>query len=56
MAKLLQINYYNKKGEKKLNCYSIYLSKQIIEQAKINNQDTLNIYVKDEKIIIEKEK
>lgn len=56
MAKLLQVNYYNKKGEKKLNCYSVYLSKQIVEQAKINNQDSLKIYVDKEKIIIEKEK
>lgn len=56
MTKLLQINYYNKKGEKKINCYSVYLTKQIVEQAKIEKQDTLNIYVEKERIIIEKQK
>ena len=46
---------YNKKGEAKINCYHVNISKSIIEEAGFNGTENVKIYVKDGKIIIEKE-
>ena len=54
MQKLQKQYYYNKNGERKLNCYKVNLSRDIIKKAKITEYDTLNIFVLDDKIIIEK--
>ena len=54
MPKLVKNYYYGKGGEKKLNCYLIHISKLLIQQANIDDSKNLKIYVKDNKIIIEK--
>ena len=54
MAKLGKFYFYNSRGEKKVNCYKINLSKELIKTANISEDDELNIYVKGGKIIIEK--
>ena len=54
MAKLVK-NLYKpvNSNEKKLNCYLIHLSKKVVEEAKIKDNQDLNIYAKGNKIIIE---
>lgn len=52
--KLTKQYYYSAKGEKKINCFKINLSKELVEEAKIKEDDEIKIYVKDNKIIIEK--
>ena len=57
MAKLAKQMYYSaSKGEKKLNCYKINIPKRIVKQTDFKETDELNITVKDNKIIIEKNK
>lgn len=55
MPKLAKNCYYSKSGEKRVNCYLLNISKEIVKQANINDNEQLKIYVKDNKIIIEKE-
>lgn len=54
MAKLTKQMYYKANGEKKINCYKVALSKEIVKQANINDDDEIKIYTKDNMIIIEK--
>lgn len=54
MAKLGKYYFYNSKGEKKLNCYRINLSKELVKSANITDTDELIIKVVDGKIVIEK--
>ena len=55
MAKLAKNMYRSlKTGERKLNCYVVNISKQLVEDAKIDPDKEIIIYVKDNKIIIEK--
>lgn len=54
MAKLNKQVYYNPKGEKKVNCYHIIVSKKIVAQAGINEDDEIEVKAKDKKIIVEK--
>lgn len=56
MTKFAKNYYYGKNGEKKLNCYMINISKEVVKQANIEENDKVKIYSKDNKIIIEKEK
>lgn len=56
MKKLTRQYYMTVGGEKKLNCYHINLSKELIKEADIKETDDLNVYAKDGKIIIEKVK
>lgn len=56
MGKLGKNSYRTRNGEVKLNCYMIALSKEIIAQTDITEKDELKITVKDNKIIVEKEK
>ena len=54
MKKLTKQYYMTLKGEKKVNCYHINLSKEIIKEANISEDDDLKIYAKNDKIIIER--
>ena len=54
MAKLQKQYYITSTGEKKLNCYHINISKEIVESSNIKDGNETKIYVKDGKIIIEK--
>ena len=56
MQKLLRHYYYSKTGEKKINCYKVSISKELLKQTDIKETDELNIYVKDNKIIVERAK
>lgn len=54
MAKLNKLYYYTRNGEKRINCYAVHISKDIINKANIKDNDEIKIEVKDNKIIIEK--
>ena len=54
MAKLTKQMYYKADGSKSINCYKVTISKEIIKQAKIQDNDEIVVYAKDNKIIIEK--
>lgn len=54
MTKLNKKYYYDKDNNKKLNCFFVNLSKEIVKKTDI--KDDINIYVKDKKIIIERGK
>lgn len=56
MPKLVKNMWTNSKGERKLNCYSVTVPKEIVQQTNINENDELLVYADNEKIIIEKEK
>lgn len=56
MPKLTKNYYYGKNGERKINCYLINISKDIVKKAVINDDEELKIYAKDGKIIIERDK
>lgn len=54
MQKLGKQYYYTRNGEKKINCYKINLSRDLIKKAGIGENDILKVYTKNNKIIIEK--
>lgn len=54
MAKLGKNMYTDAKGVRKLNCYNINIPKNVVEKTNISDKDKINIYAKDNKIIIEK--
>ena len=54
--KLTKQFYYSASGERKINCFKVILSKEIVKEAGIDTEDNIKIYVKDNKIIIEKAK
>ena len=54
MAKLNKQKYYSAKGEAKVNCYKVNLSKFIVEASGIKDEDEIIIYAQKNKIIIEK--
>lgn len=54
MSKLNKQCYINAKGEKKVNCYHAHISKEVLNQTNIKDDDKIVIYAKDNKIIIEK--
>ena len=56
MTKLAKNMWTNSKGERKLNCYLVNLSKDVVNKADIKEEDELKIYAKDKKIIIERRK
>ena len=56
MAKLAKQYYRLADGSKKINCYHVTISKEILNKAKIDENAELKIYTKNKKIIIEKEK
>lgn len=53
MAKLNKMYYYTSKGEKKLNCYTIPVPKEVVEQAKLENVE-LQVIADNNTIIIKK--
>lgn len=55
MGKLGKNLYRTSKGETRLNCYLVSISKDIVAQTNITDNDELKVYAKDNKIIIEKE-
>ena len=56
MTKLAKNMWTNAKGERKLNCYLVNISKEVVNKADIKEEDDLDIYAKDKKIIIERKK
>jgi hypothetical protein len=54
MGKLNKQVYYNSKGEKKINCYHIIVSKEIVAKAGINEDDEIEVKAQGKKIIVEK--
>ena len=53
MAKFNKMHYYTSTGEKKLNCYYIHIPKEIVEKAKLE-EEQVEIREENGKIIIEK--
>lgn len=56
MTKLAKNMWTNAKGERKVNCYLVNLSKEIVNKTDIKDNDELTIYVNNKKIIIERKK
>lgn len=54
MARLTKQYYFSQKGERKINCYKINVSKELLKQTDIKEDDQIKIYAKNNKIIIEK--
>lgn len=54
MRRLNKQYYYTRDGERKTNCYHVVISKNVIGETNITEDDELKIYAKDNKIIIEK--
>ena len=52
MARFNKLYYYTSKSEKKINCYTLAVPKQIVEQANLQNVE-VQLKVIDGKIIIE---
>ena len=52
--KLTKQYYYNAKGERKINCYKVTISKELAKITGIGEDDDIKIYTKDNKIIIER--
>lgn len=53
MTKLAKQYYLNAKGEKKVNCYKLNLSKQLVDKTDLEDKE-IKIITKDNKIIIER--
>lgn len=51
--KFQQVPYWNKNGEKQVNCYRVYISKQIAKEAGIENGQEVTARAEKGKIIIE---
>lgn len=56
MAKLVKQKYRTLKGEEKINCYKVTLSKFIVDASGIKDEDEILISAQKNKIIIEKAK
>ena len=54
MPKLAKQYYYSPNGERKINCYKAPISKELLKQTNIKENDPIKIYAKGNKIIIEK--
>ena len=54
MPKLAKQYYYSPNGERKINCYKAPISKELLKKTNIKEDDSIRIYAKDNKIIIEK--
>lgn len=53
MGKLNKMHYYTSNHEKKLNCYYVSLTKEIVEKSGLEDEE-LKITVEKGKIIIER--
>lgn len=54
MTKLNKKYYYDKDNNKKLNCFFVNLSKEIVKKTDIQENDDINVRVNNKKIIIER--
>lgn len=54
MAKLTKQMYYKADGSKRINCYKVAISKEIVKQANIQDDEEIKVYAGENKIIIEK--
>lgn len=54
MPKLAKNYYYGKNGERKINCYVVNISKEIVANSNIKEDDEITVYSQGNKIIIEK--
>lgn len=54
MTKLTKQMYYKADGSKRINCYKVAISKEIVKQANIQDDEEIKIYAVENKIIIEK--
>lgn len=54
MSKLNKQVYYNSKGEKKINCYHIIVSKEVVAKAGFNDDDEVEVRAVGKKIVVEK--
>ena len=54
MAKLVVQNYYNKKGQEKINCYHLLLKKDLIERLGWKKDTELVIKIVNDKLVVEK--
>lgn len=52
MAKIGKQMYYDAKGNKKINCYKVNLSKEIVNKSKIDINKDIEIIAEDKKITI----
>lgn len=52
MQKLAKQYYYSQKGERKINCYKVNLSKELIKQAELDDNKEIIIIAEKNKIII----
>lgn len=50
MQKLNKLYYYNRKGEKKVNCYVLRIKKTLVEKAQLS--ENVIIIAEKDKIII----
>lgn len=55
MAKLTPMNYYNSKGERKVNCYYITIPKKEVDKSRININKKIKATAINKKIILEEE-
>lgn len=54
MPKLAKNMYTTAKGERKLNCYVIHISKEVVEQTNIKENDNVVVCAENNKIVIKK--
>lgn len=54
MQKISKKYYYSKHGERKINCYTVNISKDTLQRANIKETDNLDVRAEKDKIIIEK--
>lgn len=52
--KLVKQKYYNASGEEKINCYKLNISKKYLQDAGIDENDDLEVFVEGNKIVIKK--
>lgn len=55
MPKLVKQMYYNRDGVEKINCYHIYIPRELAEQTGLEKEDNVSIKAEGNKIIIEKD-
>ena len=54
MPKLAKNYYRTSKGDKRVNCYMANIPKEVVSKTEISEDDDINIYAEDSKIIIER--
>ena len=54
MPKLSKLYYITSKGERKINCYNVQISKKVVQNTNIG-ENQIKVYAKDNKIIIERD-